>query len=89
MVGNGMAENQGLFKLVEHHMDLDLGKVHNRYVWRIIYVCSDRVSSQGLGVDSNGYSSVLRKGLREDIMSCHFRVGYWWKLVLGIMSVYV
>ena len=26
-VGNGMAESQGLFKVLVHHMNLDLGEV--------------------------------------------------------------
>ena len=34
-------------------------------------------------------SSVSGKGLQEDIMSRHYRVGFWWKLALGFMSVSV
>ena len=39
-----------------------------------------------MGVNSNGYSSVLVKVPPGGIMGSHFRVGFCWELVLGIMS---
>ena len=65
-VGNGMAESQGLFKVLVHHMNLDLGEVLDRYVLRIIFAYFWRCLQSKIGgrfVD--GCSSILGKIMRK------------------------